>query len=1013
MAHSVQSLVLMPTSSEHRALCPNLRRIVYSIHEGIKFTILWLLLSAHGEKCLASNSASTAECFVTPTSTPNSFWTGNQFLNYPTFQCTITQCITNGQYIFYLTNGQHIFYLTNGQHIFKLTNGQHIFYLTNGQYIFYLTNGQHIFKLTNGQYIFYLTNGQHIFYLTNGQHIFKLTNGQYIFYLTNGQYIFYLTNGQHILYLTNGQHIFKLTNGQHIFYLTNGQYIFYLTNGHCIFYLTNGHYILCLTNEHYIFYLTNGHYIFYLTNGHYIFYLTNGHYIFYLTNGHYIFYLTNGHYIFYLTNGHYIFYLTNGHYIFYLTNGHYIFYLTNGHYIFYLTNGHYIFYLTNGHYIFYLTNGQYITSTLYSTDNPQTTSALFTISVVQSWTLAVSTPTTHDQTYIAIVTAAFIAIGCAVILGISLALIIGVSLAFIAYARSSRPTGHRQRIKADDEFHCVNKNHYISEDIRTSDIETTFGAEQSNGGGESDTLSLEDLSTFQKLTEPSLGPIQVSDFQQYMSDLKSGRGIQLAVQFRTIEAYSLSLSTDKHHVCSERSSKDRYTNILPYLHSRVKLTQGPGLDDYINASYIDGYNQKDRYIAAQGPMKNTLEDFWRMVWECSVDMIVMLTKCCENGQSKCEQYWAGKVGGAFETGLFSIVTASFVHMLDYEIRTLVLTNNSDPNSKPRKLTHYYYTAWPDHGVPRNPSSMVGFVRQIQRAHARNEGVPLLVHCSAGVGRTGTFMVLDAMLKRIVWEGTVDVYGFLKHIRSQRCMLVQTVDQFSFIHDVLNDFLICGDTEILACDLKVKVKEMQTPINGQTMNAFQKQFELLGQLSIKQAEDDVSNKEDMLSSTLASSFSADRPTKSEEITAICFIDGFQQRSAYMVAQAPDECRRSSFWEAIGKHQARVLVVLGRVQHVYWPQENGQSITCDKLEVQHQSTCTQDGGILERCLRIVNESSVMDVVQLELTEWPAEGQPETSIMIQLLEAVTKTQLATLTRCTAVLSSDGAVGGSGDVR
>ena len=74
---------------------------------------------------------------------------------------------------------------------------------------------------------------------------------------------------------------------------------------------------------------------------------------------------------------------------------------------------------------------------------------------------------------------------------------------------------------------------------------------------------------------------------------------------------------------------------------------------------------------------------------------------------------------------------------------------------------------------------------------------------------------------------------------------------------------------------------------------------------------------------------------------------------MVAQAPDECRRSSFWEAIKKHQARVLVVLGRVQHVYWPQENGQSITCDKLEVQHQSTCTQDGGILERCLRIVNE------------------------------------------------------------
>ena len=104
----------------------------------------------------------------------------------------------------------------------------------------------------------------------------------------------------------------------------------------------------------------------------------------------------------------------------------------------------------------------------------------------------------------------------------------------------------------------------------------------------------------------------------------------------------------------------------------------------------------------------------------------------------------------------------------------LLSQSNDPNSKPRKLTHYHYTSWPDHGVPQNTSSMVGFVRQIQRAHARNEGVPLLVHCSAGVGRTGTFMVLDAMLKRIACEGTVDVYGFLKHIRSQRCMLVQTL-----------------------------------------------------------------------------------------------------------------------------------------------------------------------------------------------------------------------------------------------
>ena len=167
---------------------------------------------------------------------------------------------------------------------------------------------------------------------------------------------------------------------------------------------------------------------------------------------------------------------------------------------------------------------------------------------------------------------------------------------------------------------------------------------------------------------------------------------------------------------------------------------------------------------------------------------------CTLPQSKCEQYWAEKVGVSIEASPFTITTTSFVHRLDYEIRTMALANVSsghsaqgvwpvaeyhtlqseDPSTKPLKLTHYHYTSWPDHGVPHNPSSVVGFVCQIQRAHAQNEGVPLLVHCSAGVGRTGTFILLDAMLKRVRCEGSIDVYGFLKHIRTQRCMLVQTV-----------------------------------------------------------------------------------------------------------------------------------------------------------------------------------------------------------------------------------------------
>ena len=210
------------------------------------------------------------------------------------------------------------------------------------------------------------------------------------------------------------------------------------------------------------------------------------------------------------------------------------------------------------------------------------------------------------------------------------------------------------------------------------------------------------------------------------------------------------------------ANKNRYKNILPYDSDRVLLNEQPGdpFSDYINASYIDGFDQSREFIAAQGPTITTVGDFWRMIWEQRVEIIVMVTNIKEGMDEKCQQYWSDGIGEDFEGFECHVTLLHVMEAADYTIREFQITHQL--TNQERTVHQFHYTSWPDFDVPReNPIAILKFIRKIRLLKDQiGSNSPILVHCSAGCGRTGTFITVDAMLKSLERENKVDVPKFV-------------------------------------------------------------------------------------------------------------------------------------------------------------------------------------------------------------------------------------------------------------
>ena len=190
--------------------------------------------------------------------------------------------------------------------------------------------------------------------------------------------------------------------------------------------------------------------------------------------------------------------------------------------------------------------------------------------------------------------------------------------------------------------------------------------------------------------------------------------------------------------------KNRFTNILPYDHSRYKLQPVDDEEgsDYINANYVPGHNSPREFIVTQGPLHCTRDDFWRMCWESGSRAIVMLTRCVEKGREKCDRYWPYDTRPVYY-GDIAVTALNESRYPDWTVTELMLCRGAEQ----RVLKHFHFTTWPDFGVPDPPTTLARFVRAF-RERCPPDSRPVVVHCSAGVGRSGTFITLDTALQQV-------------------------------------------------------------------------------------------------------------------------------------------------------------------------------------------------------------------------------------------------------------------------
>ncbi|XP_053400252.1 receptor-type tyrosine-protein phosphatase mu-like [Mercenaria mercenaria] len=264
------------------------------------------------------------------------------------------------------------------------------------------------------------------------------------------------------------------------------------------------------------------------------------------------------------------------------------------------------------------------------------------------------------------------------------------------------------------------------------------------------------------------------------------------------------------------AGKSRYKVMYAYDHSRVVLKTLPGQpdSDYINAAFIRGHFKDNAYIAAQGPIDFTLDDFWRMIWEKDVYTIVMVTRLVEETKMKCVQYWP-EAEDSIKYGEINILTESVDIFAEFTIRHIKVSHKDNPDNV-RNVTQFHYTAWPDKDVPRSTTSLLHFWYQV-RKHDGQKNHPWLVHCSAGVGRTGTFIALDILYDQGKDKGFVDVFGCVRDLRDQRVSMVQTKEQYRYLHNMLVEVLVLPSKPVHIDEFPAVYSDLQEidPKTGKT------------------------------------------------------------------------------------------------------------------------------------------------------------------------------------------------------
>uniref|UniRef100_A0A8C0LDX3 Receptor-type tyrosine-protein phosphatase kappa n=1 Tax=Canis lupus dingo TaxID=286419 RepID=A0A8C0LDX3_CANLU len=443
----------------------------------------------------------------------------------------------------------------------------------------------------------------------------------------------------------------------------------------------------------------------------------------------------------------------------------------------------------------------------------------------------------------------------------------------------------------------------------------------------------------------------------------------------------------------QNRAKNRYGNIIAYDHSRVILqpVEDDPSSDYINANYIDvsifivrcGYQRPSHYIATQGPVHETVYDFWRMIWQEQSACIVMVTNLVEVGRVKCYKYWPDDTE---VYGDFKVTCVEMEPLAEYVVRTFTLERRG--YNEIREVKQFHFTGWPDHGVPYHATGLLSFIRRVKFSNPPSAG-PIVVHCSAGAGRTGCYIVIDIMLDMAEREGVVDIYNCVKALRSRRINMVQTEEQYIFIHDAILEACLCGETAIPVCEFKAAYFDM-IRIDSQTNSSHLKdEFQTLNSVTPRlQAEDcsiaclprnhDKNRFMDMLPPDRCLPFLITIDGESSNYINAALMDSYRQPAAFIVTQYPLPNTVKDFWRLVYDYGCTSIVMLNEVDlsqgcPQYWPEEG--MLRYGPIQVECMS-CSMDCDVINRIFRICNltrpQEGYLMVQQFQYLGWASHRE-----------------------------------------
>lgn len=493
------------------------------------------------------------------------------------------------------------------------------------------------------------------------------------------------------------------------------------------------------------------------------------------------------------------------------------------------------------------------------------------------------------------------------------------------------------------------------------------------------------------------------EFPTYIEDLKADDNAGFSDQFKRLEEIGKNFPTT---IAQRNASKNRYQHILTYDHACVVLPTLDGMmdcdSDYINGAYIDGFCKPKKYIACQGPLPDTSADMWRMVWAEESPTIVMLTHLVENSKTKCHQYWPTVVSEALNYNGIIVTLKNEEIFADYVLRTIRL----QLGNKSRRVKQYHFTSWPDNGVPTYATCLLSFWKRVRREHPLDKG-PLVIHCSAGTGRTGTMVAIDTMLDRIENNEPVDIYHCVSTLRTRRQTMVQSETQYVFIHDAVLETVLCGTTEVQVTDLQKYVFTMQAA----NASAFEKQFEMLQattsalnkyncKCGSHPSVQDKNRYPDILpldSHRVVLQLQQDRDdndrTHASDYINASLLSSYHKRDAFIITQGPLPSTVKDFWQMIWERDCSTIVMLTRLEeggmamcHQYWPTSGSA--------VHGTITVTMEIELpgLEYSIRRIKLSKGCDtriVTHFQFTSWPEEKCLTRSA--QLLDLISQMQKA----------------------